>query len=112
MAKAETKAEKPKNCPECNGPAYGRGYAHAAGCSKALFRTTKETRSTGPKRRTKQPDPLMLTFVKLPTLLRFEAAVAENLKRFDKAEVKKAREALANLEKLRKQLADAEALLA
>ena len=26
---------KSKTCPECGGPAKGRGYSHAAGCSRA-----------------------------------------------------------------------------
>jgi hypothetical protein len=36
-------AKNSKTCPECGGPARGRGFAHVAGCSKA-------TKAKGSKR--------------------------------------------------------------
>lgn len=105
--------EKSKTCPECGGSARGRGFAHASGCSKA-------TRAKGKGKKRKAAVTVEKTVeiweqidgrTKTSTLLRLQSRIEELLSDRDKAEVKKVKDALSNVQKLRAELVEAEKLI-
>lgn len=100
MAKA--KAEK---CSECGGLPRGRGFAHAATCSQASRKGQAKGRATG------DIVGMVNGRTSIATLLKLQDKVAEQLKERDGKDVAKVKAAMSNVEKLRKELAEAEALI-
>jgi len=107
--------EKSKTCPECGGSARGRGFAHASGCSKA---TRAKVKGKGKKRKAAVTVEKTVEIweqidgrTKTSTLLRLQSRIEELLADRDKGEVKKVKDALANVQKLRAELLEAEKLI-
>lgn len=100
MAKAE-------KCSECGGPPKGRGFAHMAGCSKASAK--------GGGTQSKPKGDIVASIdgrTRISVLLRLQAKIEEILAAKDKKEVSEVKAALNSVEKLRKQLEEAEARIA
>ena len=102
-------AKKPDKCPKCGGGKRGRGYTHIGNCSEATGKN--KGKGTPPARKGDLLD-LIDGRTKLSTLLRLQTKIEELLTDKDKGEIKKVRDALANVEKLRAELAEAESLIA
>lgn len=105
--------EKSKTCPECGGSARGRGFAHASGCSKATRakgKGKKRKAAVAPVEKVDLWD-MVDGRTKTSTLLRLQSRIEELLSDRDKAEVKKVKDALSNVQKLRAELLEAEKLI-
>lgn len=100
MAKAE-------KCPECGGPPKGRGYTHVEGCSKA----SAKGGTAGSQKRVKAGVPSIDGRTRIADLLKWQARIEEVLAEKDKADVAKVKKAMANVDRLKAELADAEALI-
>ena len=92
---------KKRKCPKCGGPARGRGYTHKPTCADYQGRTASQASSSSVRIDGRTPT---------AKLLKLQAAIHDALDAKDKAEVRAVKKAIAEVDSLREQLAEAESL--
>jgi hypothetical protein len=93
---------KKKTCPKCGGSARGRGYSHEPSCADYKGSTSKASTSSGGFRIDGRTS--------IPNLLKWQGEIQEQLESRDKAEVRRVKKAIEELEGLRAKLREAEKL--
>lgn len=106
-------AKEKRTCPKCGGPARGRGFAHKAGCEAMKGKAKRKGKRKARVTVVEKVDVLDMINgrTKLSTLLRLQGKIEELLADRDKGEVKKVKDALGNVQKLRAELEAAEKLI-
>lgn len=95
--------EKPKNCPECGGPARGRGYTHASTCVNLNWARVGASKATLPVLKIDGR-------TTIPKLLKWQAEIEAELKKRKPADIKAVRKAIDEIESLEERLAEAKQL--